>query len=563
MYANKTHSVPVPHIKGIKIYKNGYVYYASSQKWDNEKKRPVDNRRIIGKIDSSREGYMFPNHTFSELLPEYLALSEPSQSSDTQSFGAFAVLEKSAAEIGLLQPLQHNFPELWKEMLALAAYMICTQSSVSQGFEGWFFHNYAGLADSLSSQDISRIYKEIGLNEEARKDCLAQFRELYMKQIPHHNDQTVIAFDSTNQNTASDNIVEAAYGKAKKDEGLPCVATAMFVDEMDGVPVWYETFCGSLTDKTETPFTLEKAADLGFRNLFLVMDRGYCSKSVVQAIQKLSAEQEKENSGKMGFVISCPENLTFVKETLALYSKDLIEKESNYIYPEKAYGMRIPCEEIFGTQCWQYFFYDPATAEYIRENIHETVMNKMQLALKKKRYSEGLVKSNENWLIIEPAEKSPVTGRNFTVRVNEAAIQEKIDKAGYFVAISNEEMDAEEMLAYIRTRDRSEKAFSTLKTQLDMEKSHCHSSETYNGKMFVAFLALVIRQAYQWFIRDTLATRTSMSVHSSLMEMNKYDMYRKEDGNWAPKYAMTNIQKKLGQNIKIDEAYLIKRVRSL
>lgn len=67
MYKTPESPVKIPSVKGIKIYKNGYVYYASSQKWDSVKKRPIDNRRCIGKLDPDNEGCLIPNKVFYEL----------------------------------------------------------------------------------------------------------------------------------------------------------------------------------------------------------------------------------------------------------------------------------------------------------------------------------------------------------------------------------------------------------------------------------------------------------------------------------------------------------------
>ena len=52
------------------------------------------------------------------------------------------------------------------------------------------------------------------------------------------------------------------------------------------------------------------------------------------------------------------------------------------------------------------------------------------------------------------------------------AIQRDIDFAGFFMAISNKKLKAGEMLQRLRKRDRAEKAFRNMKSQLDSEKSY-------------------------------------------------------------------------------------------
>ncbi len=73
-------------------------------------------------------------------------------------------------------------------------------------------------------------------------------------------------------------------------ENLPDINTAMFADETTGIPLYYEHFYGSILDKTETPFTMEKVKDHGFKKLFLMMDRGYFSQKSLEAVEVLEME---------------------------------------------------------------------------------------------------------------------------------------------------------------------------------------------------------------------------------------------------------------------------------
>lgn len=87
------------------------------------------------------------------------------------------------------------------------------------------------------------------------------------------SDKTALAFDSTNQNTTA-NVSLAGYGHAKDDKTIPIINTCYVVDENTGIPVFYEHYYGSLLDKSECSITT-KIKDLGFKKLFLILDRGY------------------------------------------------------------------------------------------------------------------------------------------------------------------------------------------------------------------------------------------------------------------------------------------------
>lgn len=125
MYKTNRESIPVPSVKGIKLCQKKYVYYASKFWCDTDQKSARDNRRAIGKLDTDREGYMFPNDVYYELFSEEEELSLPADRSDSLSFVNWTVLEQAADLTGCLTALQNAFPDDWKQILSLAVNAIC------------------------------------------------------------------------------------------------------------------------------------------------------------------------------------------------------------------------------------------------------------------------------------------------------------------------------------------------------------------------------------------------------------------------------------------------------
>ena len=68
MYVGRHTPVKIPDIGRLHILKNGYVYWSNASKWDNEKKRSVDNRVSIGKIIPEQPGMMYPNKKYFEIF---------------------------------------------------------------------------------------------------------------------------------------------------------------------------------------------------------------------------------------------------------------------------------------------------------------------------------------------------------------------------------------------------------------------------------------------------------------------------------------------------------------
>lgn len=554
MYSKNSSSIPLPETGHLHILKNGYVYWEESCKWDSINKRPASGRSCIGKLDPSKERYFFPNktyHTIFDSEPETEAPVEPKElkpvpapkQSPVLNFGPYIALFCAASKTGCLDALQKVFPEDWTAIFALALHAI-DSNFTAQDFPFWFFHNYCGLNDPLSSSTISRIYQRIGEDPDLIKNFLYFFRENYMENFPEPT-RRAVAFDSTNQNTNSDNIELAEYGHSKIKENLPTINTALFVDEKTGIPFYYEHFYGSVLDKAQTPFTMEKVEDLGFQKLFLMMDRGYCSKNALNALKN----QE--------FAVMASGRLTIVHEVIKEYRQEIKDNESHYIPVEDIYGMHIGQRKVFGEEYEMYVYYDEKRASAEKASIHARIKFIKEQAERRKRYTEKLAKQYEKWLNIEPYPDHEKGKRNFKVSVRTEEVQKAIDEAGYFVVLSNTELTAEEMIVIARMRDRSEKCFRHLKSYLDLSKTYMHSLETYEGKMFVAFVALIILESYRWMIKDILNVTTSETTATSLSEMRKCQIYNNQKENtWTLMYALTRKQKNILSKFDINEKQL-------
>ena len=68
MYVGQYEPVEIPKNGKLHIQKNGYVYWSNASKWDNEKKRSIDNRVSIGKIIPNQPGMMYPNKKYFDIF---------------------------------------------------------------------------------------------------------------------------------------------------------------------------------------------------------------------------------------------------------------------------------------------------------------------------------------------------------------------------------------------------------------------------------------------------------------------------------------------------------------
>jgi transposase len=534
------------------------VYWENDGEWDPNKKRMIDHRISIGKVVDRNAGTMHPNKNYRSLFnsdgtplqkidtvettPDDEQMSEPV--SDTEptakepghfstylSYGVYYALYAAAEKIGCIDALKESHPCHWDRIFALAVHCIDAENSVAQDYCYWAFDNYAGLKKNLSSGEISELYGIIADDPAAMQRFIKKFHEQYLKHYPDAKEHAV-AFDSTNQNTNSGNIALAEYGHPKVKESLPDINTALIVDQETGVPLYYEHFYGSLLDKTQSPVTIAKLEDLGFKKLFFMMDRGYCAQGVVDALKDQS------------FAVMCTENLLFVKNLIRTYAATIKDREQYYIPEENIYGVKIPSVEAFGGTYTGYVYYDSERAQDERTTIHLKVKALQEQAGNRRRYSDKLRDKYSKWLVIAKLEhKDPATGRNFSIETNVSAVQECLDEAGFFVVLSNTDKSATQMIQIARMRDHDEKAFRRIKTHFGLTKTYVHNERTYEGKMFVAFVALIVCEAYRWYLRSQLRNCSSMTTATSLGELRKYKIQQSENQKWIPTYAMTKKQK--------------------
>lgn len=68
MYVGQYKPVKIPNSGKLHIQKNGYVYWSNASKWDNEKKRSIDNRVSIGKVIPNQPGMMYPNKKYFDIF---------------------------------------------------------------------------------------------------------------------------------------------------------------------------------------------------------------------------------------------------------------------------------------------------------------------------------------------------------------------------------------------------------------------------------------------------------------------------------------------------------------
>ena len=548
---NETRKVALPdenHRIILKQAKYSYVYYFSKMYWDPDLKRTVDDRIPVGRVCRDDPTMMYPNEKWIQILGEDLPL--PHKTAKYMNVGPYLAFYKAAEKIGCLEALRSAFPKVWDKLFALCVYVIDDESAVAQLFPFWGYHNYCGFDEPFSDSTISELYKTVSEDDWARDSFMEDFQKQYFVAVPHPK-EIAVALDGTNHLNRSKNNKYCEYGHPKvKGKGIPQTNTALIVDEMTGIPIYVEEFYGSLLDMIETPATMERVRSLGFPKMLFAVDSGYASADCIESISK-----------DFEFTVMTPESYIVYKDMLAEYGTEIARKEKYYIFSENVYGICKNNVNCFSGKYNVYLFFDPDRAQEEIDSIHAKTQALLELANKRKRYTDKFRDKFAPHLVISKMPKDPVTGKNFKVEIDNSVIQEEIENAGFFTVVSNSNHTPERIIKIQRMRDKDEKAFSRFNSFFGMTASGTHGTATYEGKNFMGFVALIVAESFRWYVKDLL--KSSISTEVLIGELRKLQCWKNNENIRKPATGITKHQKEIFECLGMDEQLVLTTINKL
>ena len=328
------------------------------------------------------------------------------------------------------------------------------------------------------------------------------------------------------------------YGHPKDGGGLPVVNYSIGYDKTNQEPLFYEAYPGSIVDISQLHYMIGKAAGYGYKRIGFILDRGYFSRENIRYMDQCGYD----------FIIMMKGMKDTVSE-LVLKNKGKFEESRKYsIRDYKVSGMTVKGKLFPSDDKERYFhlYYSEGKRTGQRECFEEKI-DRMGEALKKQEGTEytcpaGFAKYFDLIYHTQGKKKTFVAAREKT-----EVIDREIRLSGYFVIVTSEKMTAEEALDIYKSRDGSEKLFRGDKSYLGCRSFRVHSTESVKNKIFIEFVALVIRSRFYTCLKEQMRRREKkenyMTVPAALRELEKIEMIRQSDGNYRMDHAVTAIQK--------------------
>ena len=548
----------IPDVKGKITYRTKgnarYVYYEYDRIYDPAKQYTTVKRVTIGKVSDDDETKMRPNENFRKYFPEVEVPEEKEcfSRSSCLKVGAYMAINKSIKDLGLDTKMVDVFgAKAAGMMLDLAAYSIVTENNAAQYYPDYAYNHPLFTQDMRCYSDatVSDFLRSIGENQ--RQDFLNSWNEERSRR-----DRIYISYDSTNKNCQAGDIDMVEFGAAKVDAGLPIFNYAVGYDVNNREPLMYEKYPGSINDVSQLQFMVDKVKGYGYKNVGFILDRGYFSRDNLRYM---------DNNG-FAFIIM----VRGIKDFIC----DLVRKNKGTF--ENDWGNQISEYEVYGKTVHTFvyesdtkkrdvhIYYSAGKAAGERARLEEKIHEMQNFMDRFKDTAREFGPMFQKYFHLHYNKKS---GHFVYGEPNLPVIRDELELCGYFAIISSEHMDARKAINLYKSRDVSEKVFRTDKSYLGNSCLRVASEEAASNKIFIGFIALIIRCRLYTALKDKAKELTKkpnyLTVPAAIRELEKVEMTRQLDKVYRLDHAVTKTQKVILSAFDIDAGYVKNKANSI
>lgn len=403
--------------------------------------------------------------------------------------GATWSLNQIVGSTPIGEALRDAFPQrnMALKILSLAYYIVVCSDGCLSNYEEFAECTWLPFQRALSSATISRLLQSI-----RPKDVKNFFKHLntrYLSAAKPGTKRRYWALDSTSITSYATEISSVDYGHNKDLVQAPQTNVLFIVDQKTNAPLYFRNFDGNVPDVLTLRNTIAELAmlEIDLENVVLVMDRGYGSRKNYDDL--LRNKIHFINCARIG-------KSSFIAQLIEENYNELLNWNNNIAYlNQTAVTVKIS---------WYYDDFpvqnkraqkrakEPIYAHlYFNRDIHNEATQDLQ-----KRLCSLVERYNADTQTLTDEQKTMVQA--FTDQVEKKAVinMSKVDTylryAGVRVLISDVVDNALECACAYEERNQVEHAFNTMKSRLSCNRTLVHSTENWDSKLFLQFLATSI-----------------------------------------------------------------------
>ena len=389
--------------------------------------------------------------------------------------GPFIPIMKIVRDMGIMDILKLYLTEQEaRHVLALAISKVVRplpQASINTWYDGTYLSVL--MPASLTSQRNSDLMEKIGISDLYRKFSHDMVERL------HPGDSLLYDITSIPSYSLQD-IFE--YGHAKDHLDLEQVNLSMVMERNRRVPLYFEMYSGSIPDVVTLRRTMDQVKPM-IPGIEIILDRGFFSLDNLKLL------------GDMRYIIAASMVRKEVKSVFSKASRT-VDRSDNVILHE---DNPIFCQRVEFSmddiRLKGFFYHDVRSEGEERSDFHRKIterrkeIEKLQARKGVRRTIEGIAGSYMHYISYD------ILDGRITTAARDNAISAAENRMGRFLLVYMGDYSGSECLSLYRQRDAIEKAFRSLKTDLDIFPLRNHKESTIRGILFVFFISLIIRSA--------------------------------------------------------------------
>ncbi len=551
---------------------NGIVHvYLAENRRVPEKRNPVQSRTYLGVLDQEASelllgrggaepgedilallrdkgigysGKHVPHRERKRLLRESDVLCSAIGGSRALEAGRAILLERLAADSGLLAALSGAFGESDARRLLAAAAHECCEGDALCRLDDWLQETVlADAALSLSAASVTRLCQDVGARLGSRGDF---FREWFRQRgFPK-----ALISDTTSISSYAEKLSLVEWGHNRDRESLPQVNLNMVYSRADSLPLYYRLIYGSVADVATIVNTATLISELGLSQYTFSLDRGFFS----------AANLFHFHDNKLGYTIgvplgpgsteamrvldACRLKLRSFKSTLVLDGTTINHTAATYRVARK--GAKGGKDRHFEATAHVYL---DKCAKAAQERGLQEVLHGIMAGFAGSSF--GNLEDAEHWVLAKAGKAHAglfnVTtergrGRNpgerfvrsldgdHCVGVAERSYASMVKNLGVFMILNSDgKAGGEATLLDNRSRDCQEKIFDILKNATGNGRLRVSGDASLEGRIFIAFLAVTLSKMVENKLREVGLLGT-VTVNKALDLARKFKVVRFADG---------------------------------
>lgn len=469
--------IPIP--EGAYINSNdGRVFVFLHEGKVLEKSRRVVIGRATGKTA------MHPNETFKQMFPalwrQHYGEDEVIKERQLNS-GMYAACLGLSYKTGIYDLLIKSFGPLYANaIMDYAMYSNLTKSNVAMTF-----------AERMSSEVVfsKSLPNDTWLSDmfatKMSRNQRMSFCDWWLKSCVERGDtQAWISIDGSNDDCESKSCDLAEKGKAKSGSDANVVYFIYAVSAETGLPLTYKVLNGGMVDAKAINDIIADLSSHGVTTNGLLLDRGLCSSAVFSELEKVGYP----------YIVMLKSDTYSHRRMYEEASEDIRWNVDRIVSRNSVFGIssqtKRPIFKHFDNEAFINLFFDGANGTDRSITLIQKVLDTVAMLQERIRKGESDVSVPAR---MEPYITIKGSGDGRIVEIDRKEWQKSINAKGFYSMASDSNYGAEFVHHQYFLRDASEKMYTEMKTQLGFDVLRTHSTESVENRLFVCFVASVMR----------------------------------------------------------------------